>query len=126
MMHIKEIEKVSLLEPFDRYKYFLKKVADSELLYILEKDSSYAVSSLDNNYLFPIWSAKEFAELCKINGWEDFSISEITLEDFENEIIDVISNKNYLINVFPVLEKTGYVVSLDEFARDLSDELKNY
>jgi len=33
---------------------------------------------------------------------------------------------NYLINVFPMNNKTGFVVSLEEFERDLSEELKNY
>lgn len=34
-MHTKEIEAVSALQPFERYKYFIKKIADSELVYTL-------------------------------------------------------------------------------------------
>ncbi|MCH4828206.1 MULTISPECIES: hypothetical protein [Flavobacterium] len=50
----------------------------------------------------------------------------MTLDDLEDEIFDLIASKNYLIDVFPVNGKSGFVVDLDEFARDLSEELKNY
>lgn len=34
-MNQKEIESVIALEPKERYKYFIKKVADSEIFYIM-------------------------------------------------------------------------------------------
>ncbi|MDD5184091.1 MAG: DUF2750 domain-containing protein [Paludibacter sp.] len=123
----KEIESVTSLVPIERYRYFLKKVADSEELYLLEyENGEYATSELDGNILIPLWSAKEFAELCRINGWGKCNIKEISLENFEDELIDIITESSYLINVFPVFEKTGFIVDVDEFALDLSDELKNY
>ena len=81
---------------------------------------------IENKILLPIWPAKEFVEICKINGWENCNVKEITLEEFENDIIDYISESGYLINVFPVLERTGFIVDLDEFAEDLSNELNKY
>ncbi|AQY22605.1 DUF2750 domain-containing protein [Riemerella anatipestifer] len=124
-MNQKEIESVVLLEPFERYKYFIKKVADWEIFFtLLNEDGNYALSKLDNYELFPLWSAREFAELCKINGWEKYSIKELSLDDLENEIIDFIIEGSYLINVFPIYDKTGFVVNLQEFTRDLNDELE--
>ena len=123
----KEIEKVSALESFERYKYFIKRVADNELIYILLlQNGEYALSEIENKILLPIWPAKEFVEICKINGWENCNVKEITLEEFENDIIDYISESGYLINVFPVFESTGFIVDLDEFAEDLSNELNKY
>ena len=126
-LHSKEIERVSNLEPFERYKYFLKRVADSESLYTLKSDNgNYVISEIGDNRLFPMWSAREYAELCKENGWSDCIVEELTLDDLEEEIFDLIASERYLINVFPTQEKTGFIVDLDEFARDLSDELKHY
>ena len=126
-LHSKEIERVSNLEPFERYKYFLKRVADSESLYTLKSDNgNYVISEIDDNRLFPMWSAREYAELCKESGWSDCIVEELTLDDLEEEIFDLIASERYLINVFPTQEKTGFIVDLDEFARDLSDELKHY
>ena len=48
----------------------------------------------------------------------------IDLDDFENELVDLIADSGYLINVFPVYDRTGFVVSLVEFSRDLSEEPK--
>lgn len=127
VINFKEIETVSLLEPIERYRYFLKRVADNEKLCLLEyPNGEYATSELNGNTLIPLWSAKEFAELCTVNGWEECTVKEISLENFEDEIIDIITESSYLINIFPVFEKTGFVVDVNEFARDLSDELKKY
>ena len=109
------------------YKYFIKKVADTEKIYIiLDEANNYILSEIENNTLIPVWSNSEFALLCKTNGWENAIIKEITLEWFENNLIDYIENNNLLINVFPVYNKTGFVVDINELARDLNDELKNY
>lgn len=60
-MHIKEIEKVISLSPFERYQYFLKRIADKEKLYTLTfPDGNYAISTIDNHNLFLVWSAEEF------------------------------------------------------------------
>ncbi|WP_444626601.1 DUF2750 domain-containing protein [Flavobacterium columnare] len=122
-----EIENVIKLDAFDRYKYFLKRVADNEELYTLKnKKGNYNISRLENKELLPLWSSKEFAELCLINGWEDSIIEKISLDDFEEELIDYIADNDLLLNVFPVYEKTGFVLNLKEFSRDLGEELNNY
>lgn len=126
-MNKKEIENVVSLEPFERYNYFIKKIADWEVFYTLvNNNKEYVLSELDGKKLFPVWSAEEFAKLCMIDGWEGTHIKKLNLDDLENEIIDLIADSNYLINVFPVYDKTGFVVTLDEFAKDLNEELQNY
>lgn len=123
-MNQKEIDNVIALQPIDRYRYFIKKIADWEEFFTLtDENGDYALSELDNHELFPVWSAKEFAELCKTDGWEKYNIKKLSLDDLEGEIIEFITTKNCLINVFPVHSNTGFVVSLKEFIRDLNDEL---
>ena len=126
-MHIKEIEKVSSLEPLERYKYFIKKVADNELIYtLIDSSRKYVTSIVDGKELLPMWSSIDFVNLCKVNGWELFEIKKIDFDDLENEVFDIIGNYNYLINVFPVNDRTGFVVDIEEFANDLKEELENY
>ncbi|UDQ56257.1 DUF2750 domain-containing protein [Chryseobacterium indologenes] len=84
------------------------------------------LSELENKKLFPMWSAEKYAALCKVSGWENSVVKQLDLDDLENEIIDFIADEDCLINVFPVSDKTGFVVSLTEFSTDLSEELKNY
>ncbi|MDR4954651.1 DUF2750 domain-containing protein [Chryseobacterium sp. ES2] len=126
-MNQKEIESVIALEPKERYKYFIKKVADSEFFYtLIDATGDYVVSKIDEEELFPLWSSQEYAELCKVNGWENCEVKKLDLDDLEDEIIDFIADHGCLINVFPIFDRTGFVVDLTEFSKDLSDELKNY
>lgn len=126
-MNIKEIESVSNLEPYKRYQYFIKKIADFEELWtIIDENGDYALSDIDDKVLISFWSAKEYIASNLSEGWKNCKAKKLTLDDLEDEIFDLIASENLLINVFPINGKSGFVVDLDEFARDLSDELKNY
>jgi hypothetical protein len=123
----KEREAVSSLDTYERYKYFVKRVADTELMYSLKSlDGNWAISEVETSKLFPLWSAKEFADQCRKSGWYGFVIEEIDLETFEDDLLDFIHSEGYLLNVFPVGQNTGFVVDIVEFAKDLSEEMKSY
>ncbi|MFN8361261.1 MAG: DUF2750 domain-containing protein [Candidatus Kapaibacterium sp.] len=123
----KEIETVVTLSPFDRYKYFIKKVADWESLYTLMSiDGDIAVSSIEEKVMVPFWPTEQYARLCLNDHWENYVVTEVSLPEFEENYLDFITTNNFLINVFPVNHKTGFVVDLEELTRDLNDELDNY
>lgn len=122
-----EIESVSQLNAFDKYNYFIKKVADFELMYsLVDTDGNIATLEIDDNILLPFWSSSEYALLNAIKEWDNYEVKEISIEYFENEIIDVIESKNYLLSIFPIKEKVGFIVNLNEFAKDLSNEMDKY
>lgn len=122
-----EITNVSVLEPFNRYQYFLKKVVDNEMLFTLKTDSNDWASSTVKDYeLYPIWPATEFASNSKTDEWSEFTIIELGLYDFINIILPQIEKEGILLNVFPIGTTTGFVVKINEFIRDISNELKNY
>lgn len=123
----KEVESVSMLDSLERYKYFIKRVADTEMMYTLvDAEGDFALDDVDNNTLLSLWPASEFAVLCATDIWSSFSIKELTLEEFEDELIDKIEENKWLLNVFSVGTKSGFVVDINEFAKDLSEELKKY
>lgn len=123
----KEIESVSNLEAYERYKYFIKRVADTELLYtLIDSDNKFVLAEVESQILFSVWSAPEFALLNATGEWTSCLVHEITLENFEEEIIDQIAAGGWLINVFSIKGKSGFVVDFNEFARDLSEELRKY
>ncbi|WP_223560445.1 DUF2750 domain-containing protein [Chryseobacterium lathyri] len=123
-MNSKEIENVLKLEPFKRYEYFIKKVADFEQLWtIVDEDGDYAISEVDEFSLITFWPAEEFVSLDLQEDWEDCTPLKLTLDDLRDNIFDVINSENYLINVFPVNGTSGFVVNLEEFSRDLNEEL---
>lgn len=123
----KEIEAVSNLDAFQRYQYFIKRVADSEKMYSLhDKNEYFALAAVGDRTVFSVWSAPEFALINAIGEWNTFSVKEISLEEFEDELIDKIEENQWLINVFSIKEKSGFVVDINEFAKDISDEMQKY
>ena len=131
-LHPKHIANLSGLKPFDRYNYFIRKVADGEELWtIVDANDDLGISVIedDNNTyktLVPFWPEKDFIEDFLTDNWVKHTPVKISLDDFEDKIIAIIEEENYLINVFPVNNKTGFVVTLQELIRDLNEELEQY
>ena len=123
-MNQKEIENILKLEPFKRYEYFIKKAADFEQLWtIIDQDGNYVISGIDEFSLISFWPAEEFVTLYLEKEWEDCKPIKLTLDDLKGDVFEIINTENYLINVFPVNGRSGFVVSLEEFDRDLQEEL---
>lgn len=126
-LHPKEKENILKLKPFDRYKYFMRKVADFEELWtVVDGYGDIGLSEIENETLISMWPKEPFIESCLSGKWENHSPFKLTLDDLEESVIPLISENNYLINVFPKDNKTGFVVNLNEFIRDLNEELENY
>ena len=123
----KEIENVLKLDAYSRYKYSIKRIADTNLIYFLIEDTGkFALSEIEGKILFPVWSAKEYAELNRINVWVKYSILEMRLGEFITDIIPILKSKDYLLSIFAANGKTGFVVEVEELIRDLNAELENY
>ncbi|WP_407556871.1 DUF2750 domain-containing protein [Winogradskyella sp. 4-2091] len=126
-LHPKKIENILKLDSFSRYKYFLKKVADFECFWsIMDKNEEYVISNIENNQLISFWSNDSFIKVNSKAMWQNCTPVKIDLDNFEDVLIPLIKRHNLLINVFPVNHKSGFVVNIDEFIRDLNDELEFY
>lgn len=122
-----EIQNVMKLIPFERYKYFIKKVADFEELWtIIDINGDYALCDVDDNIMISFWPKSEYIVSNLIDEWKNCKPIKLTLDHLENDIFKIIINEGYLINIFPVNGKSGFVVDLKEFIRDLNDELEKY
>ncbi|MFD0863711.1 DUF2750 domain-containing protein [Sungkyunkwania multivorans] len=126
-LNAKEIESVSNLEPFKRYQYLIKKVADLEEVWTLvDKNGDIALSDIDDHTLISFWTAEAFIKSNLEEGWKDCIPFKLSLDNLEDSLIPLIIENEYLINVFPVNGKAGFVVDINEFIRDLNDELEQY
>lgn len=111
-----------------RYKYTLKRIADTETLWsIVENEDTFSIQYYGKMKLFPIWSAKEYTQDFCVNERKDCQSIAIDLDCFENSVIDFICEKGLYINVFPTeKDPFGQIVSLNKFAEDLSILLEDY
>lgn len=122
----KEVDNVLKLSPLQRYKYTVKWIADGLTIYTLAKQATIAIAELEGRKMISFWSVEVFAQLSIKGAWSDYEVMKINFEAFESEIIPLIMKEDYLLNIFSIEDKSGFVVDLDEFITDLNEELSNY
>ena len=115
-------------QPDVRYQYALKRIVDTETMWsFVDNNGAFFIQSYGNERLFPIWTSKEYAHAFCVKDWSNWKIEAISLDTFENSIIDFICKEELSINVFPTgQEVLGKVVGLNQFAEDLSHALEDY
>ena len=122
----KEIETVIQLDSEKRFEYAIKRIADNESLYSAKfPDGDYAIIPSNNTYLFPVWSACQYCERCI--DVSTMQCVEISLAQFVNEIIDLISSNEWELAVFPLSNGDyGKITTLSEFCESLKSEIEDY
>lgn len=122
-----EVDKVSVLKPFDRYKYTVKKVVDFELIYtLMHEDGTWALAEVEGKTIVSLWPAAVYAKANATDVWADYKPLAISLDELLATRLESFEENEFLINVFSKPGKTGFVVSSDEFRADLEEELENY
>ena len=70
------------LGAFDRYRYLIKKVGDSQELWALKSsDGDLALAMVEEKILLPLWSAREFIKSCA-DVWENYIPIFFSLDQF--------------------------------------------
>ncbi len=129
-MKISSQEKQALLSCSSdiRYKYSIKRIADTEIIWTLGlQDESFAVQKNGNDKFFLVWNSKDFADIFGSKYLKEYVCIPIPLEIFEEKTIDYICESGCLINVFPTqTEIFGKIVDINTFAEDLAKALEEY
>lgn len=125
----KEIESITSKSEDIRYLYSQKRIADTEIIWILlsrERNIIFQVTE-NNENLLPIWPAKTYGDIFKSEEDPSWNCVGITLDFFTDYLIDFVVKEDVRINVFPTnVYKIGKIVKLLEFCNDLKKELDNY
>ena len=121
----KEIETATALAAFDRYQYLVEKAAEFGEMYSLKKGDEWALADVQEQVLFSLWPAEVFAAREASGAWEAYEPKAISLEEFENKLLPLITKAGCLFNVFSVNGGIGFVVDREEFLRDLAEELED-
>jgi len=126
-MNNKKIENVLNLSAEDRYNYFIRKSVDFEEVWGLKDKDGWALLGSDNKEkLFPIWSEKEFAELCAVDNWDNYVPAVILLSDFLNKLLPKLEKDNILFAVFLTPKNKGIVVAPKKVKMDIENECEQY
>jgi hypothetical protein len=116
---------LQLLPPQERYHHFINITAETDQLWtVIDKNGDFALFEIDNKTVLSFWPEEAFIESNLTPDWKDCIPYKLNIDILQEILIPKIRQNNYYINVFPVEAKTGYLVNLNDFVRDLNQELK--
>lgn len=122
----KEIEAVLRLEGSTRYKHFVKHVVDDELAWGLWKDGWALMADGSGQSVFPLWPAREYAELCAVGEWDGYEAEEIPLAALVDELLPKLAAREVRPGVFPTPTGKGVTPTATELLGALRTEMENY
>ena len=122
----KELAAVLQLDGEKRYRHIIKGVADWEVGLGLWQDGWALAEDNDGRIGFPVWPAREYAEVA---GWDVFpghEPAEVAVADLLDELRHNLRGKGYYFAVFPTPSGRGVYVEPDRLAEGLKEELRKY
>lgn len=122
----KQLASVIALPGDKRFEHFIKVIADWQEVWGLYQDGWALASTDEGEAVFPLWPAKEYAQICTDKEWVGYEPRVISLTDFINELLPKLKQGSVLLGVFFTPSSKGVTLSLDELLDALELELDNY
>lgn len=118
---------VTALEGPLRYKHFISRTADTQLVYGLRTEEGW-VSACDDDGAegLPVWPHPLFAMECATGEWTGSAPVEIDVYDFANDWLPAMSSQGVRAMVFPTAAMHGVLVDASQLEADLKEELARY
>jgi hypothetical protein len=105
-----------------RYSFFIKKVADFEEAWGLWDDGWAMLGTDENEEVFPLWPAKEYAAACATGSWANFKPRMIPFADLINDVLPKLEKEGVLPGIFPTPQRKATTPTIEELLRDLRTE----
>ena len=119
----KETEAVIKLPGETRYAYFIKRVADQNQVWGLWNEGWAMGRTDEGTPTIPIWTAREYAELCKLGDWSEFQPQSIPLREFMQEMLPNLVRDGVRISIFDTPAEHAVFVSDEDLLSSLEIEL---
>jgi hypothetical protein len=122
----KEIEAVLGLDGPARFDHFVKRVVDEERAWGLWNGGWALMAASEGEQVFPLWPAREYAEVCRVGDWSVYEPEEIPLQDLLDELLPKLKGSRVQPGVFPTPHGKGVTPTIDELEAALREELERY
>ncbi len=123
----REMASVLQLDGQKRYLYWIKKVADEEVVWSLWQEGGWALAGDDEGrQLVPVWPHQRYAALCAQDVWAGHAPKPIALDAWIERWIPGMERDGRLVAVFPTPEDRGVAVEPARLGADLREESANY
>ncbi len=107
------------LSNYQRYQYFIDKVAEHGEIWSLANDEGWVTLSAEGDNCLPIWPHEDFAAQWATGDWVDCTPKSVTLEVWLKRWTKGLKSDETLLVVFPNLEEEALLVDPEELDEDL-------
>lgn len=121
----RKLQNVQSLSDEARRDYFVRKVADFEVVWGLS-DRGWATAETGGVVAVPFWPEEEFTALCAIDEWSGFSPRPIPLDDFLSKWLPGMQEDDRVCLIFPTPHSRGLVLPPDQLKMLIEGELQQY
>ena len=122
-----EYAAVIALSGSDRYRHFIRHVADTEELWSLKSAEGWVLMAADDGHeLVPVWPHARYAQACAEGKWQDAEPAAIPLDRWLERWTPGMTQDGRYVTVFPTPGGKGVVVSPDWLRDDLLEECSQY
>ncbi|QOZ75200.1 DUF2750 domain-containing protein [Bradyrhizobium sp. CCBAU 53351] len=122
----KQMAAVIALPGAKRFEHFIKVVADQQLVWGLHRDGWALAATDDGKTVFPLWPAKEYADVCASGEWSGYVPRSISLSDLLEVLLPKLQIDGVLPGVFFTPASKGVTPSAEEVKSALETELQKY
>jgi hypothetical protein len=125
-MHPDKLKNVLNLSPQNRYGYFIRKVADTEQVWLLQEDGKYVtLGDREEQVTIPVFPEREFADLLSTDDWQGCVAIAMEVHDFI-DWLEQLEEEGIQISGFPMHDLNAVVVNAEEMKNHLLYELQQY
>lgn len=103
----KHVDSVLALPDKKRFDHFVKVVADRQEVWGLYQGGWALAATNDGVTVFPLWPAKDYAQLCAVCEWEGYEPRLITLAELMEDLFPKLKKDGVLPGVFSSLRVKG-------------------
>lgn len=125
MLNINKLNNIRNLTSKERCDYFVRKVADFEVVWGLFNDG-WVTSGIKDASAIAFWPEKDFATLSSNGVWKDCKATEINLTDFMENWLPEMMNVNQLCCIFPMDNALEFLIHPKELLELLQNEIEQY
>jgi len=122
----KELAAVLQLDGPARFAHSIKRIVDGQAAWGLWQDGWALMADAAGASSFPLWPAREYAEVFRNGEWAGYEAAEISLDDLLDELLPKLRAQAMCAAVFPKPPGKGVVVDPAALEAALREELERY
>jgi hypothetical protein len=120
----RQLQAVVMLPGPQRYEYFIKRVAETGVVWSLFRQGWALAKKEDGTLVFPLWPDREFAAICADYEWTGYEPQSFALGELLDELLPQLEQDGVVTGVFYTPGARDVMPTAGLLRADLNDELK--